>query len=511
MHRFWEIRRSGSAQGRAVTDSCSMQKTPITPSHVFARFTRLEDIAVFFLIGIVALSPIPLGANRPLAWDILGLAVGLALVLYFASTRNNALRFDRELTVPLILFVVVVAYALFQVAHFTPAAWHDAIWQQAGSVLQRKLDGAIAVDRQAALQHALRLTSYGAVFFLSSSLCKDSRRAHISVSAIALVGCLYAIYGLVVYWSGNTTILWMKKWAYQDSLSATFVNRNSAATFFGLCSLVLLVRVSMLLKPIARASGDRRDRLFYYVNFLSRHAWPIIGLFLVITACVLTHSRAGFTATMGGWIVFLSIVVRSIKVSAKQQLAAIAAILAIAVFASLISGQITFDRLSDLGISDDDQGGRFQVYAIMMHMIAHRPFLGIGLGSFAPAFETIRPSSVVPYYNLAHNDYLQDSLELGIPAAFCLFLAVAWLIGICIRGIRVRRRETALPGLGVAASTLVLLHSTLDFSLQIPAITTTYMFILGIGVAQSRSSRRRAPSENPALKDRKMLFWFLPR
>jgi hypothetical protein len=29
----------------------------------------------------------------------------------------------------------------------------------------------------------------------------------------------------------------------------------------------------------------------------------------------------------------------------------------------------------------------------------------------------------------------------------------------------------------------------LDFSLQMPAVTITYMFLLGLGVAQSRSAR----------------------
>jgi hypothetical protein len=36
------------------------------------------------------------------------------------------------------------------------------------------------------------------------------------------------------------------------------------------------------------------------------------------------------------------------------------------------------------------------------------------------------------------------------------------------------------------------LHSAIDFSLQIPAVTTVYLFLMGIAVAQSISSRKDA-------------------
>jgi hypothetical protein len=44
--------------------------------------------------------------------------------------------------------------------------------------------------------------------------------------------------------------------------------------------------------------------------------------------------------------------------------------------------------------------------------------------------------------------------------------------------------------MGVAATFLVALHAMVDFSLQIPAVTYTYCFLLGTAVAQSWSSRQ---------------------
>jgi hypothetical protein len=58
-----------------------------------------------------------------------------------------------------------------------------------------------------------------------------------------------------------------------------------------------------------------------------------------------------------------------------------------------------------------------------------------------------------------------------------------------MRGVLVRQRDAIFPCIGIAASILVGFHALIDFSLQIPAVAITYVFLLGVGVAQSRSSR----------------------
>jgi O-antigen ligase len=138
------------------------------------------------------------------------------------------------------------------------------------------------------------------------------------------------------------------------------------------------------------------------------------------------------------------------------------------------------------------------IYRITLNAISDYPMLGIGLGSFASIFPIYVPEALSYYYDTAHNDYLQNMLELGIPATMALLVALIWLVALCFRGLRIRRRDALYPALGLAASVLVGLHSMVDFSLQIPAVTITYVFLLGIGVAQSRSSRVnivKTPSE----------------
>jgi hypothetical protein len=68
---------------------------------------------------------------------------------------------------------------------------------------------------------------------------------------------------------------------------------------------------------------------------------------------------------------------------------------------------------------------------------------------------------------------------------------MAWLALFCLRGVFARRRDRMFAITGFCAVVLVAVHSTVDFSLQIPAVGLSLATLLGIGLAQSRSSASR--------------------
>ena len=72
-----------------------------------------------------------------------------------------------------------------------------------------------------------------------------------------------------------------------------------------------------------------------------------------------------------------------------------------------------------------------------------------------------------------------------------LFLTIAALFGRCLMGVRVRRRNAIYPCIGVAATVLIAVHSTVDFSLQNPAVAATYALLMGAAVAQSWPSAQQ--------------------
>ena len=74
----------------------------------------------------------------------------------------------------------------------------------------------------------------------------------------------------------------------------------------------------------------------------------------------------------------------------------------------------------------------------------------------------------------------------GLPAlAVC---AIPW--GICLVG-ALRRRQRQLATLAFSASAVAILHSMIDFSLQMPAIGFVVSALLGLGWAHAFSSTEK--------------------
>ncbi len=437
------------------------------------------------LCAVIATAPLPFGSARPLAWDIAGLAIALLMAMSLARIMEDEYIFRKHLLVPSLVFAAVAAFVIFQIFSFVPAVWQNPVWDLASGALGRDVAGSIAVDRQAAYVGLYRLLSYAGIFYLAMILCRKQSRARAAVELVMVSGSLYAAYGLLVYWSGNKTILWFSKWTYVQDLSGTFVNKNSFATYLGLCTLAALTHLILSFQQL-RLHGDWRNKIGLVLDFISRRATILVSIFVLTTALFLTHSRGGLLSTFAGILALALAMAMAPSLGRMRQLRWILLPLVMIFIALAISGDVTFERL--IG-TDLDTENRISVYQLTLQAIRDYPWLGTGLGSFTSVFPIYRSPDVKAYFDLAHNDYLQNGLELGIPAALGLLAVLAWLAVICARGLRQRRRDAVFPCLGVAATVLVALHATVDFGLQIPAVTYTFCFLLGVAVSQSWSSR----------------------
>jgi hypothetical protein len=79
---------------------------------------------------------------------------------------------------------------------------------------------------------------------------------------------------------------------------------------------------------------------------------------------------------------------------------------------------------------------------------------------------------------------------MGIPIA--ALVVVAWLVifGVLVHGVRVRRRDLIIPIAALAVAMIAVLHSLIDFSLQIPGYSIVALALIGAGLAQSFVSER---------------------
>jgi O-antigen ligase len=439
---------------------------------------------------ILALAPLPLGSARPLPWSVLALAAAVLLLLavgeeFLDPAPQSVLR---PLLAPLLLMTLVFAWIVFQMVPTGVALPYAPIWSMTQGVLGTALSPSISIDRYQSAADLLHLLTYVAIFFAAWRVARDGESTRFLLRAIGWIGAAYALYGIIVYSLGNASILWLHKWAYRDDLTGTFVNRNSFATFLGLGLVCNLASLSELFARRIDTSSRRTTILSAFESIFSQGLWIAFRIVLIGGALLLTHSRGGAISTLIAIAVLSLLISRAPSFRGAWRTPLIVATVLGVCLVGLAGGAGLLGRFETDAVAMD---GRATVYVETMQAIKDHPIFGTGLGTFQFVYPAYQTPDISAFYDLAHDDYLENALDLGIPAALAFFTALALLAGQCVLGVFRRRRDAIYPGVALAATVLVGVHAVVDFSLQIPAVAVTYAVILGIGVAQSVSTARR--------------------
>ena len=202
---------------------------------------------------------------------------------------------------------------------------------------------------------------------------------------------------------------------------------------------------------------------------------------VLFVAILMTHSRAGLGVTVIGACLFLAIMTWTRR-RKRFVLVSIVVIGVAGMVMFAFGGGDTMDRMNRASSAASE---RADVYGRTIDAIAESPLTGVGYGTFANVFGMHRGELLRSPFLRAHNTYLENALELGVPAAAALVLAIGWIMIICVSSVLRHRRQAYLPCLGISATVLVGLHATVDYSLQIPAVAMAYAAILGAACAQS--------------------------
>ncbi|MEM6548504.1 MAG: O-antigen ligase family protein [Pseudomonadota bacterium] len=434
--------------------------------------------ALFWLAAIAVLvAALALGANRPVSWltlSVVALVLFAAQVVLDVQDSRAAYRW-RRLAPVVILYLGVVTWAAFQALPAPLQSWAHPAWAQVAGV-----HGSISADPGMTWQGVLRFLGYAAIFWVALRGAADRERAKAFIAVFALFSGILAFFGLLALNLGQNPIV--GKPFYETSVTASFVNRNAYALYAGFGAMACLATLGFRLRSSHRDSGGpKRRALRDFFEMLIQGGWVyMVSFFVIAVALVNTESRAGTAVSLVGIATILAIILA--RGGGIWRLSIWAAVIVPLVAASLVAGGLGQRLL----LTDPLTDGRLAVNERTMAGIEAAPWLGHGLGSFQDAFRPYAtPDIGRAEWDLAHNAYLENAFELGVPATLALLLAVA-LIGLrLIRGVRERRRMRAAPGLALAVLLAGALHSVVDFSLQMPATAAMLAMILGVGWAQS--------------------------
>lgn len=221
------------------------------------------------------------------------------------------------------------------------------------------------------------------------------------------------------------------------------------------------------------------------LNSQTRRPQDVVLFFIVLAAFFTTGSRGAFVAFFLMMLVLLA--VTGVKVLSKREWLVfgglgVLALLSVSVLTpTYFAGPLKMLYYSYANGWEFIFGSRGLLWASTLEMIAARPWLGSGIGTFYLYYPELRDPADTTAGFMAHNDALQFGAEMGVAAVILFYAAVGLGLVRTVRALRGLPRESGerlnvlLPALGLGA---MVLHTHLTFNLHVMAclMMTGYVF-----------------------------------
>lgn len=453
--------------------------------------TQQKPVFAALAFGLV-FAPLAFGGTTDWFTNVFAVYIGITVLVWAlsASLKPAHPAADiQHILLPGTLVGLAILWCFSQAWIPVPSGIAHSAWSEAATILRTPdtapLNPAISVNREASVAGATRLTGYAMVFFLCYQFAAVERRAARLLALIVAAGAAYALYGIGLELSGSSYVLWYERDFEPGNLSSTFPNRNAFADYAALCLMcgcALMYRRQLRHEDLSR--GWQRATVAISLFYLRRNGWVVYAAVLLFIAILMTHSRGGLIVTMLALAVFVACAARS-ALNRRSALIGAAIIAAGTGLLFGIAGSATSDRFIKIEAASFE---RLEIFRLTIDAISDRPWLGTGLGTFSDIFAAYRSEKLLPQIDFAHNSYLENALEMGVPAATVFYAGLMVLFVGFIRRLRHSRETHPYPALGIAAMTIAFFHSLFDYADQFPAVAITLVAILGIAAARSFSA-----------------------
>ena len=456
--------------------------------------STVRGLGVWLLGAVVLAALIPFGSVMTLPFLMVttaSLAVTVAAAILFEEPQQTRVPFR----LALLVLLLSCGWIGLQSSPLLPAAFDHPDWATARTFLPGIRGTVSLVPGDAALS-ALSLVLPFSVFLCGLILCDTDRRGQMLLSLLGTFGGLAAIFGIAQFLTAPGTLLVIDKKSYLDSLTGLFVNRNTAATFFG---LTFLINVGRLRDQALRVTF--RGQQVGLADQLNLVALALFT-FTALVALMMTRSRAGIAASGLAALLYVPYLVADWKKQTARRgqprwmpFAWGGGALAVTLLAFLLFGAQAIMRLKTAGIAED---GRTCIFPGLMDASRESIPFGSGFGGFRFAFAPFRDPAcgINGIFDRAHNGYIEGFMGLGILFPLLVALAVGGILHGLRSGWRNRRRLRHVSVLGASGLVLVMTHAAFDFSLQIPGMAAFFAAflaaVLSLCMAKIRSGRSAA-------------------
>jgi len=417
---------------------------------------RLTNSVLLASAGtVLLLAPLCFGAVEP--WSIFALETCSVLVLGLWAYRqwiSGQVEFSNN-----VLYLPMAAFFALAVLQW--------------------ITGATAY-RHVTYTELLLYAAYGMLVFVATQSMRRSAHFDWTAKILTAYGALVACFAVLQGIAPNGKLYWMWASAQGGAIYGPYVNRNHYA---GL--MEMLTPFPLVLAATRFTDGNRR----IFVTALAA---------LMAGSIFLSGSRGGMLAFLAQMIVLSVLLLRSRKGNWKQPLMLGLFLMLVIGFLVWLGGNELTRRLVSIhseARSEITGGIRITIDRDCLRMLLKRPFLGWGLGTFPVVYPEFRSFYTSFFVNEAHNDYLQLLVETGLAG----FAIAVWFLVLLFRRVATKLKdwnETSTGALTVAAMlgcVGILVHSFLDFNLQIPANAAMFYVLCALAASGPlhESQRRR--------------------
>jgi O-antigen ligase len=414
-----------------------------------------NNVLLMSATGVLLLGPLAFGAVEP--WSIFGLESSALFVFAVWAYRQWG---SRELN--------VVDHVLYR-----PMAAFFVL------VLAQWVMGTTAY-RLVTYTHLLLYAAYGMLAFVVTQTLRRASQFELLAKVLTAYGLVVACFAILQGMAPNGKLYWIMTSAQGGSIYGPYVNHNHYA---GL--MEMLVPFPLVLAATQFTNGHRKI--------------IVAGIAALMAASIfLSGSRGGMIAFLAQMVVLSMLLVRKRDASWRQPLMLGMFLALVIIFLVWMGGNQLTQRLTSIHSETREEingGVRLSIDRDCLRMFIKRPVLGWGLGTFPIVYPEFRSFYTNFFVNQAHNDYLQLLVETGLVG----FSVGAWFIVLVFRQATSKFKnwtETATGALAVSAllgCVGILVHSLLDFNLQIPANAALFFVLCAIaagGVLQESQRRR---------------------
>lgn len=332
--------------------------------------------------------------------------------------------------------------------------------------------------------------AYCFLFFICLILVDTGKRVRLMLITISVAGIFQAIYGtLEVLLNSEYSAIF--NYPVTNIATGSFVYKNHYANYL---LLSLSAAIGYLIANLYSSSeSSNREKLRRMIKFwLSNKVLFRIGIIIMVIALVMSRSRMGNTAFFVAMTITTTIGLLYFKPKNKSYITLFISMLIIDVLivSSLFGLKQVQQRLEQTSLT---QESRDEVIADSLSLVANYPIIGTGGGTFYTVYPQRQSVDVQHFYDHAHNEYLQFSIEFGIVGA--ILVAAIFILSARQSFFAMRTRRHPLPR-GAAFSALMAsigmaMHSSVDFPLQAPANTSTFIVILTLGILSNSLSMQK--------------------